>query len=117
MMTVKIVTVVLFLAACVLFWLWLKVEKAEERNRKLQAENQQQAVEIQQKNAEVQNAKIQQTHRENVQRVSPDTVDEQLHAHNYFRDDDRLHSIRADLPKSSGHDGNETPSTSTQSDL
>ncbi|WP_235685010.1 DUF2681 domain-containing protein [Glaesserella parasuis] len=61
--------------------------------------------------------KIQQTHRENVQRVSPDTVDEQLHAHNYFRDDDRLHSIRADLPKPSGHDGNETPSTSTQSDL
>ncbi|MDO9963808.1 DUF2681 domain-containing protein, partial [Glaesserella parasuis] len=64
MIAVKIVTLVLFLAACVLFWLWLKVQKAEERNRKLQAENQQQAVEIQQKNAEVQNAKIQQTHRE-----------------------------------------------------
>ncbi|MDG6304373.1 DUF2681 domain-containing protein, partial [Glaesserella parasuis] len=47
-MTVKIVTVVLFLAACVLFWLWLKAERLAERNRKLQAENQQQAVEIQQ---------------------------------------------------------------------
>ncbi|MWQ83675.1 DUF2681 domain-containing protein, partial [Glaesserella parasuis] len=68
MIAIKIVTLVLFLASCVLFWLWLKVQKAEERNRKLQAENQQQAVEIQQKNAEVQNAKIQQTHRENVQR-------------------------------------------------
>ncbi|MWQ71281.1 DUF2681 domain-containing protein, partial [Glaesserella parasuis] len=64
MIAIKIVTLVLFLASCVLFWLWLKVQKAEERNRKLQAENQQQAVEIQQKNAEVQNAKIQQTHRE-----------------------------------------------------
>ncbi|ATW46347.1 DUF2681 domain-containing protein [Glaesserella parasuis] len=117
MIAVKIVTLVLFLASCVLFWLWLKVQKAEERNRKLQAENQQQAVEIQQKNAEVQNAKIQQTHRENVQRVSPDAVDEQLHAHNYFRDDDRLHGVRADLPKSSGYDGDEASSAGTQSDL
>ncbi|WP_426840994.1 DUF2681 domain-containing protein [Glaesserella parasuis] len=117
MIAVKIVTLVLFLASCTLFWLWLKVQKAEERNRKLQAENQQQAVEIQQKNAEVQNAKIQQTHRENVQRVSPNTVDEQLHAHNYFRDDDRLHGIRADLPKSSGYDGDEASSAGTQSDL
>ncbi|MWQ07729.1 DUF2681 domain-containing protein [Glaesserella parasuis] len=117
MIAIKIVTLVLFLASCVLFWLWLKVQKAEERNRKLQAENQQQAVEIQQKNAEVQNAKIQQTHRENVQRVSPDTVDEQLHAHNYFRDDDRLHGVRVDLPKSSGYDGDEASSAGTQSDL
>ncbi|MFW9319915.1 DUF2681 domain-containing protein [Glaesserella parasuis] len=117
MMTVKIVTIVLFLASCVLFWLWLKVQKAEERNRKLQAENQQQAVEIQQKNAEVQNAKIQQTHRENVQRVSPDTVDEQLHAHNYFRDDDRLHGVRADLPQSSRYDGDEASGAGSQSDL
>ncbi|WP_419851882.1 DUF2681 domain-containing protein [Actinobacillus pleuropneumoniae] len=117
MIAVKIVTLVLFLASCALFWLWLKVQKAEERNRKLQAENQQQAVEIQQKNAEVQNAKIQQTHRENVQRVSPDTVDEQLHAHNYFRDDDRLHGVRADLPKSSRYDGDEASSAGSQSDL
>ncbi|MWP82523.1 DUF2681 domain-containing protein [Glaesserella parasuis] len=117
MIAIKIVTLVLFLASCVLFWLWLKVQKAEERNRKLQAENQQQAVEIQQKNAEVQNAKIQQTHRENVQRVSPNTVDEQLHAHNYFRDDDRLHGVRADLPQSSRYDGDEASGAGAQSDL
>ncbi|MCT8703244.1 DUF2681 domain-containing protein, partial [Glaesserella parasuis] len=55
MMTVKIVTLVLFIASCALFWLWLKVEKAEERNRKLQAENQQQASKIQAQKTEIKN--------------------------------------------------------------
>ncbi|WP_341535816.1 DUF2681 domain-containing protein [Glaesserella parasuis] len=117
MMTVKIVTLVLFIASCALFWLWLKVEKAEERNRKLQAENQQQASKIQAQKTEIKNAQIKQKNHDDVKRSNASVVDQQLHAHGYFRDDDRLHGIRADLPKSSGYDGDEASSASTQSDL
>lgn len=117
MMAVKVVTVVLFLMACVLLWVYLRLNKAETENKKLKAENQQQAVEIKQKNVEVQHAGVGKKHHETVRRVSVSNVDEQLHAHGYFRDDDRLHGVRADLPKSSRYDADETSGAGSQSDL
>lgn len=117
MMTVKIVTIVLFIASCALFWLWLKVEKAEERNRKLIAENAQKQAEIQAQKTEIKNVQIKQKNHDDVKRSDASVVDQQLHANGYFRDDDRLHGVRADLPKSSGYDGDEASSAGTQSDL
>lgn len=117
MMTVKMVTLVLFIASCALFWLWLKVEKAEERNRKLIAENAQKQAEIQAQKTEIKNVQIKQKNHDDVKRSDASTVDQQLHANGYFRDDDRLHGVRADLPKSSRYDGDEASSASTQSDL
>ena len=117
MMTVKIVTIVLFIASCALFWLWLKVEKVEERNRKLIAENAQKQAEIQAQKTEIKNVQIKQKNHDDVKRSNASAVDQQLHTHGYFRDDDRLHGVRADLPKSSGYDGDEASSASTQSDL
>ncbi|HDL5269501.1 TPA: DUF2681 domain-containing protein [Mannheimia haemolytica] len=71
----------------------------------LKAEKQQQAVEIQQK------------HVSETRRIQPSAIDEQLHQHGYFRDDNGLHGVRSDLPEPCGHNGNETPSACTQSDL
>ena len=102
--------------AYALFKGW-QLKQERKKTAALEAEKQQQAVEIQQKNAEVKNAQIQQKHVSETRRIQPSAVDEQLHAHGYFRDDDRLHGVRADLPKSSGYDGNEASSTGAQSDL
>lgn len=95
-----------------------EIDRLYQAVSRLESENAKQAAEIQRKNAEVKNAKIQQKHTENVRRVSTDTVDEQLHQHGWFRDTDHhgLHGVSADLSKPSRHSGNETTDTGAQSD-
>ena len=102
--------------AYALFKGW-QLKQERKKTAALEAEKQQQAVEIQQKNAEVKNAQIQQKHVSETRRIQPSAVDERLHQHGYFRDDHRLHSVRADLPQSSRYDGDETSSAGSQSDL
>lgn len=94
------------------------IEKMFETQAKLTAQNQQQAVEIQQKNAEVKNAKVAQQARHIVNRSSARTIDEQLHAHGYFRDGDdhRVRGVRSNLSESGGHDRDETSDSGSQSD-
>ncbi|EER47753.1 hypothetical protein AM305_06191 [Actinobacillus minor NM305] len=94
-----------------------QLKQERKKTAILEAEKQQQAVEIQQKNAEVKNAQIQQKHVNETRRIQPSAVDEQLHQHGYFRDEHRLHSVQSDLSEPCRHGGNETPSACTQSDL
>ncbi|MEG9490748.1 DUF2681 domain-containing protein [Mannheimia indoligenes] len=94
-----------------------QLKQERKKTATLEAEKQQQAVEIQQKNAEVKNAKIQQKHVNETRRIQPSAVDEQLHQHGYFRDDHGLHGVRSDLSEPCRHVGDETASACTQSDL
>lgn len=96
-----------------------EIDRLYQAVSRLESENAKQAAEIQRKNAEVKNAKIQQKHTENVRRVSTDTVDEQLHQHGWFRDTDHhhgLHGVSADLSKPSRHSGDQAADTGAQSD-
>lgn len=111
-----IVGVVGTLLAYGLFKGW-QLKQARKLNAQLEAEKQQQAVEIQRKNVEVKNAKIQQKNTQHTHRIQPSAVDEQLHQHGYFRDDHGLHGVRSDLSEPCGHTGNETSSACSQSDL
>ncbi len=99
------------------FYKGWQLKQERKKTATLEAEKQQQAVEIQQKNAEVKNAKIYQKHNENVTRATSRNVDEQLHRHGYFRDDLGLHGVRSDLSEPCRYDGNETSSACSQSDL
>lgn len=94
-----------------------QVSSERKKNVKLAEENAKQKAQIEAQKKEIKYAQVKQKHDESVRRVNPSNVDEQLHAHGYFRDDDRLHGVRADLPKSSGYDGDEASSAGTQSDL
>lgn len=94
-----------------------QLKQERKKTAALEAEKQQQAVEIQQKNAEVKNAQIQQKHVSETRRIQPSAVDEQLHQHGYFRDDYRLHGVQPDLSEPCRHVGDETASACTQSDL
>ena len=102
--------------AYALFKGW-QLKQERKKTVALEAEKQQQAVEIQQKNAEVKNAQIQQKHVSETHRIQPSAVDERLHQHGYFRDDHRLHGVQPDLSEPCRHGGDETPSACTQSDL
>ncbi|EEY12051.1 DUF2681 domain-containing protein [Mannheimia haemolytica] len=119
MITQQIVGVVGVVSTILAYAFYKSWQLKQERKltATLKAEKQQQAVEIQQKNAEVKNAKIQQKHVSETRRIQPSAIDEQLHQHGYFRDDNGLHGVRSDLPEPCGHAGNETPSACTQSDL
>ncbi|EFM88696.1 Protein of uncharacterised function (DUF2681) [Actinobacillus pleuropneumoniae] len=94
-----------------------QLKQERKKTAALEAEKQQQAVEIQQKNAEVKNAQIQQKHVSETRRIQPSAVDERLYQHGYFRDDHRLHGVQPDLSEPCRHGGDETPSACTQSDL
>lgn len=94
-----------------------QLKQERKKTAALEAEKQQQAVEIQQKNAEVKNAQIQQKHVSETRRIQPSAVDERLHQHGYFRDDHRLHGVQPNLSEPCRHGGDETPSACTQSDL
>lgn len=94
-----------------------QVSRERKKNAQLTAENAQKQAEIQAQKTEIKNAQIKQKNHDDVKRSNASAVDQQLHTHGYFRDDDRLHGVRADLPKSSGYDGDEASSAGTQSDL
>ncbi|WP_322113033.1 DUF2681 domain-containing protein [Actinobacillus pleuropneumoniae] len=94
-----------------------QVSRERKKNAQLTAENAQKQAEIQAQKTEIKNAQIKQKNHDDVKRSNASTVDQQLHAHGYFRDDDRLHGVRADLPKSSRYDGDEASSAGSQSDL
>lgn len=96
-----------------------KAAQLQQTAEKLQHQIKQQAVEIQQKTAEVKNANISRKHSEKVTRSSTRAVDDQLHANGWFRDTDHhgLHGVSADLPKSVGHSRDQASDTGTQSDL
>lgn len=102
--------------AYTLFKGW-QLKQERKKTAILEAEKRQQAVEIQQKTAEVKNAKIQQKHISETRLIRPDDVDERLHQHGYFRDDHGLHGIRSDLSEPCRHVGDETASACAQSDL
>ena len=119
MTTLGFITIGLFLVACVLLWLWFKAYRLEQKNQKLQAQNQQQAVEIQTKNTEIHNAQIQRKYSQAVQRSNAASVDSQLHAHNWFREDgsgDGVSGVQSNLSKPSGYGRNETSDSGSQSD-
>ncbi len=103
-----------------------KIRKARQENDRLlkakqalEEKTRKQAVEIRQKNAEVQNAKTYRRNEENTRRVSASRVDEQLHQQGWFRDGDNygVQCVRDDLSKPCGYDGNQTSDTGSQSDL
>lgn len=105
-----------------------KIRKARQENDRLlkakqalEEKTRKQAVEIRQKNAEVQNAKTYRRNEENTRRVSASRVDEQLHQHGWFRDGDNdnygVQCVRDNLSKPCGHSGNETSDSGSQSDL
>lgn len=104
------------LLAYVLYKGW-ELKKERAKNARLEAEKAQKEAKIQQQKVEVKNAQIQQKHVSETRRIQPDDVDERLHQHGYFRDDHRLHGVQPDLSEPCGHNGNETPSACTQSDL
>ncbi|AKO31582.1 hypothetical protein RZ60_00755 [[Haemophilus] ducreyi] len=96
--------------------------KLAQKNAKLEAEKQAQTMVIKTQEKVIKNAKIKQKNEDSTRRISRSDVDEQLHQHNWFRDDghDCYHGVRdvqSDLSKSCGHGGNETASTCSQSDL
>ncbi|VEI74751.1 Protein of uncharacterised function (DUF2681) [Mannheimia haemolytica] len=85
---------------------------------RLESEKAEKEAKIQQQKAEVKNAKTQQKHTQNTARISSDAVDMQLHQHGYFRDDGLgLHGVPSAVSKPSGHGGDQTSDTSSQSDL
>lgn len=94
-----------------------QLKQERKKTATLEAEKQQQAVEIQQKNAEVKNAQIQQKYVNKTRHIQPSAVDEQLHQHGYFRDDHGLHGVRSDLSEPCRHVEDKTASACTQSDL
>lgn len=96
-----------------------KAAQLQQTAEKLQHQIKQQAVEIQQKTAEVKNANISRKHSEKVTRSSTRAVDDQLHANGWFRETDHhgLHGVSADLPKPSRHSGDQAADTGAQSDL
>lgn len=114
----------LLLGLSAVLWLRLKAEQRENERatkaKKALAEKvKQQAVEIQQKNAEVKNAHIVQQAHQTVRRSSNREVDRRLHESGWFRAEDNgdgLSGIRADLRQSSGHDRDETSDSGSQSD-
>lgn len=94
-----------------------QVSRERKKNAQLTAENAQKQAEIQAQKTEIKNAQVKQKNHDDVKRSNASAVDQQLHAHGYFRDDNGLHGVRSDLPEPCGHNGNETPSACTQSDL
>ncbi len=84
-----------------------QVSRERKKNAQLTAENAQKQAEIQAQKEVIRHAEVKQKHHESTRRHNPSTIDDQLHAYGYFRDDDRLHGVRADLPKSSRYDGDE----------
>lgn len=95
-----------------------KAEQLEQAAEKLQTQVHQQAVKIQQKTAEVKNARISSKHNEKVTRSSTRAVDDQLHANGWFRDSDHhgLHGVSADLPKSGGYGRDQASGAGAQPD-
>lgn len=103
-----------------------KIRKARQENdcllkakQALEEKTRKQAVEIRQKNAEVQHAKTYRRNEENTRRVSASRIDEQLHQQGWFRDGDNygVQCVRDNLSKPCGHRGNETSDSSSQFDL
>lgn len=97
-----------------------EIERLLNTVNRLEAEKKQQAVEIQRKNAEANNAKTQQKHVQSAARISPTDVDEQLYQHGWFRDADHhhgLHGVPPAVSKQSGHGGDQASDTGSQSDL
>ncbi|WP_053067772.1 DUF2681 domain-containing protein [Muribacter muris] len=95
------------------------IEKMFDTQAKLTAQNQQQAVEIQTKKAEIKNAQIKRKNDDEVKRSNAPSVDQRLHDHGWFRAEDNdngLSGVRADLRQSRGHDRDETSDTGSQSD-
>lgn len=118
-----VVSLVLLAAAGVVA---CKIRKAQQEIDRLLNDKQalmeqarKQAVEIEQKKAEVRNAKTFRKNEESTRRSSGERVDEQLQRHGWFRDGggDGVQCVRADLSRSCGHVGNETPDSGSQSDL
>lgn len=96
------------------------IEQVLKTNADLEQENQQQRVEITQKNTEIKHAKIKQKNNDDVKRGNASAVDQQLQQHGWFRDDDSgngLSGIQPDLSESEGYGGDETSDTGSQSDL
>lgn len=96
-----------------------KAAQLQQTAEKLQHQIKQQAVEIQQKTAEVKNANISRKHSEKVTRSSTRAVDDQLHANGWFRETDHhgLHGVSADLPKSGGYGRDQASGAGAQPDL
>ncbi|MGX3066439.1 DUF2681 domain-containing protein [Ursidibacter arcticus] len=117
-----IITVIAIVVAFIAYKLWSakkEVERVLKVNASLEQKNQQQAVEIQTKNTEIHNAQIQRKYSQAVQRSNAASVDSQLHAHNWFREDDshhRVSGVQSNLSKPSGYGRDEASDSGSQSD-
>ena len=120
--TLIIIALIAIITGFVGYKLWSagrEIEQALKVNAELEQKNQQQAVEINTKNTEINNAQIQRKHSQAVQRSNASTVDSQLHTHKWFRTEDSgngLSGVSQNLSKSSRHDGNEASDSGLQSD-
>lgn len=118
----SIVTVVTAIIAFVAYKFWTakrEIERVLKVNASLEQTKQKQAVEIQTKNVEIKNAKIQRKNSQSVKRSNASSVDQQLQQHDWFRAEDSGHgvpSVQPDLPKPSRHGGDQAADTGSQSD-
>lgn len=118
-----ITTIISVLVGLALFKYWQAkrtIEQVLKTNADLEQENQQQRVEIIQKNTEIKHAKIKQKNNDDVKRGNASAVDKQLQQHGWLRDDNSgngVSGVQFDLSKPEGHRGNKTPDIGSQSDL
>lgn len=118
----SIATVILTLVAFVAYKLWSanrEIERMLKTNAELEQTKRAQAVTIQTQNAEIKNAQIQRKNSQSVQRSNASTIDQQLHAHGWFRAEDDSHGVRGvqpDLSKPCRHGGDQAADTCPQSD-
>lgn len=126
MSVLNLIPLLVLVAIALAGWCYWKVRKAQQEidrlfkvREELEEKNRRQAVEIRQKNAEVQNAKTYRQNQESTRRVSVGGIDEQLRQHDWFRESDGngVQCVRADLSCSNGHSGNETSDSGSQSDF
>ena len=116
---ITVIAIVVAFIACKLWSAKKEVERVLKVNTSLEQKNQQQAVEIQTKKAEIKNAQIKQKNQNDVKRSNASSVDQQLHAHNWFREDgsgDGVSGVQSNLSKPSGYGRNETSDSGSQSD-
>lgn len=111
-----VIGVIAAILSYALFKGW-QLKRERKKNAILQAEKQQQAVEIEQKKAEVKYAYISKKNNEKVTRSSASDIDDKLQQHGYFRDNNRLHGVQSDLSEPCGYAGNETSDSCSQSDF
>ncbi|THA21146.1 DUF2681 domain-containing protein [Histophilus somni] len=120
--TLIIIALIAMIAGFIGYKLWSanrEVEQILKVNANLEQKNKQQALEIETKKAEIKYAQIKQENTNKASRSNASSIDQQLHQHQWFRDEDGslgLSGISQNLSKPSRHDGDEASDSGSQSD-